>query len=212
MIACISCPACGSPLRLPDAVLGQAVECPRCKNRWTAEADVPEPTEPREPSWQRRPEPGDLPDEDRDDHDRSGEERDEDEDEDEELTEVLLNPPRRDWLPHRGGLVLTVGVISLCLSAVPPVGFLVGLCAVVMASSDLAAMRRNEMEPDGHSLTLGGLIAGIVGVCLSLVILAVCAGFWSMWTSPRPAAPWVPGGPGPGGPFVPVGPKGPRPF
>lgn len=182
MSACVFCPACGGAVRLPEAHLGRLVECPRCRHRWTAEAE--EPTGDRIPtrSWERPPP--------RADHHS-------DEPLDEDLAEALTNPPRRDWLPHRGGLVLTLGILALCLCAIPPAGILLGASAAFMGYADLAAIRRNEMEPDGRPLTLGGTIAGLVGIVLSLLILAMCAGVWTVWYTPTRPGRW------PGGPPVP---------
>jgi hypothetical protein len=90
---------------------------------------------------------------------------------------------RRDCLPHRGGLVLALGIASLVLAStvlLGVVGLPLGIVAWVLGQGDLRKMSRNEMDPDGRSLTQGGLICGIIGVFLNLLVLLSC-GFLIWW-------------------------------
>jgi hypothetical protein len=86
---------------------------------------------------------------------------------------------RRDCDPHRGGVVLTLGIVGL---AVFPVGFcpciglvtlLVGLGtgipAWVMGQRDLGRMRRGDMDPQGRGTTLAGMICGIIAVVFAAI-------------------------------------------
>jgi hypothetical protein len=84
-------------------------------------------------------------------------------------------PRRRRWhgegMPHRGGLVLTMGILSLCFAFVPPLGLVLGICAWVMGAGDLGKIRSGEMDPEGQSMTNGGHVCGILGTIGSLLLL-----------------------------------------
>lgn len=91
-------------------------------------------------------------------------------------------PPRRDYEPHRGGLISTLGTLSI-LGGVPGLcGVLVwpfllssliasalGIAAVVMARADLEQMDRNLIDPDGRRSTVTGQGNGFVGMILGLI-------------------------------------------
>lgn len=64
--------------------------------------------------------------------------------------------------PHRGGLVLTLGILSLFCNF-----FLVpGILAWTFGSSDLKKMRAGEMDSTGYGTTQAGMIIGIIATCL----------------------------------------------
>jgi len=67
--------------------------------------------------------------------------------------------------PHRGGLILALGIIGFmtgaCTCLIP------GICAWYMGNDDLHAMRTGRMDPNGHGLTMAGMILGIVATILN---------------------------------------------
>jgi hypothetical protein len=63
--------------------------------------------------------------------------------------------------PHRGGVVLTLGILGLCCCV------LLGIAAWIMGHEDLKAMREGRMDPSGHSLTQVGMVLGIVSTVLN---------------------------------------------
>ena len=67
--------------------------------------------------------------------------------------------------PHRGGVVLALGICALVfnLCLVP------GIMAWYMGNSDLKAMNRGDMDLEGRSLTQVGMILGIVGTTLTVL-------------------------------------------
>ena len=73
--------------------------------------------------------------------------------------------------PHRGGIVLALGILSLpaALAFVP-----MGIVAWILGSKDLRAMGRGEVDPAGRVLTQVGWVCGVVGSILWLV-MAACA-------------------------------------
>jgi len=82
---------------------------------------------------------------------------------------------RGDGDPHRGPLILTLGILSLCFAIVAPLGLCMGIFAWAMGASDLDRMRRGELDPDGQSLTSGGQVCGILGSIASVLILLLYA-------------------------------------
>jgi hypothetical protein len=143
----INCPSCKNPVRVPEELLGRRVQCPRCQSKFVAEADDEEPPtapveridEAGEPVRRRRPRPAE--DDDYDDDDR----------------------PRRRGRPHRGGLILTFGILSLLLCAP------LGIFAWVMGNNDLAEMKRGRMDRSGEGLTQAGRILGSIATILMII-------------------------------------------
>jgi predicted Zn finger-like uncharacterized protein len=94
--------------------------------------------------------------------------------------------PRRDSEPHRGGMILTFGIISaatlfVCWPLAPlALGF--GIAAWWMGQGDLRKIRAGEMDPEGEGTTQAGWICGIVGVCINLLVVLACGGIIGlMW-------------------------------
>lgn len=182
----ILCPACGRSLWLPPAQLGRHVACPSCRYEWiTEKEDAPEPAQRA-----RRSRPADW----EDDYD------------DEDDPQYVEEAPRRDLVPHRGGTILTLGLVGLCLSFLAPLGILLGLAAWVMGQGDLRQMKRNEMDSDGQGMTLGGIITGILGLIMGLFFLLACAGLWTAAYSFRPPGVGRPTVARPGAPPAPMPP------
>jgi len=65
--------------------------------------------------------------------------------------------------PHRGGLVLTMGILGVLVC---------GVCAIaawIMGKKDLAEMDAGAMDDSGRSLTQTGMIFGIIGVVFIVI-------------------------------------------
>lgn len=72
--------------------------------------------------------------------------------------------------PHRGGMILAFGILSLVVCGV------LGPFAWVMGKADLAEMDGGRMDPDGRAITQAGYICGIIGtvlLCLGLVFFII---------------------------------------
>jgi hypothetical protein len=78
---------------------------------------------------------------------------------------------KRRRAPHRGALVLTMGILGLVM-----LPFIFGPIAWVMGSTDLRKMDEGIMDPAGRELTKAGKICGIIGTCLA----ATCCGFYGI--------------------------------
>src|SRR4051812_44771126 len=83
-----------------------------------------------------------------------------------------LGVPRHEavqtWtIPHRGSLILVLGLISMM--GMPPLG----IFAWVMGSNDLHKIRSGIMDPSGESITQAGYICGIIGSVLTILTCAM---------------------------------------
>ena len=81
-------------------------------------------------------------------------------------------PPQQSLSPHRGGLVLALGILGIVCC------FICGIIAWVMGNNDIREMDSGRMDPSGRGLTQAGKICGIVSVVLAIAGLLL--GFLSM--------------------------------
>jgi hypothetical protein len=65
--------------------------------------------------------------------------------------------------PHRGGLILTLGILGLVVCA------FLGIAAWVMGSADLREMAEGRMDPAGRDMTNAGKICGMIATCLLIL-------------------------------------------
>jgi hypothetical protein len=68
--------------------------------------------------------------------------------------------------PHRGVLILVLGIIALVVGCIP-----LGFGVAIMASGDLKEMDAGQRDPNGRGLTQAGKILGVVSIILSLLLL-----------------------------------------
>lgn len=149
----VTCPQCQRQLRVPDELIGRAVKCPSCLQQFTAVAAVPEPLVP--PGVERTEPAAERPVDEVDVVDEHGE---------------MRRPVRRDAAPHRGALILTLGVLSIVCCG----GFLLGPIAWIMGNADISEMQEGRMDPEGEGLTNAGRICGMVGTAKGLLELFSC--------------------------------------
>ncbi len=69
--------------------------------------------------------------------------------------------------PHRGTLILVLGILSLLLCQ------LLGIAPLIMGNADLKEMDAGSMDPEGRQLTQVGRILGIVALVLMGVGLII---------------------------------------
>jgi len=171
-MALVSCPTCATQLDVPEDFLGKKVRCATCSTVFEANVGAVERSEPPPlPPREKPAPPGGRRDWRDDDH----------HDDDERPSGM-----RRDALPHRGGLILGLGIGSLvggaielglgiCCCSLPLISIPLGAVAWILGQGDLAQMNAGQMDPDGRSNTHGGYICGIIGCCLGVLSL-VCLG------------------------------------
>jgi predicted Zn finger-like uncharacterized protein len=180
----VACPSCNQQLRVPDELIGRDVKCPKCATMFVggvtntpAAPPADSPTAGSEGIREEResryapPRDDDLDRPSR----RPGPDLDDDLDDDDD--DYRPRRRRRNFAPHRGGTILTFGIISLvgmifCL----PLAIL-GIPALIMGLSDLRAMREQRMDPDGRGMTIAGLVMGAVSTAL-LVVGAILVIVW----------------------------------
>jgi predicted Zn finger-like uncharacterized protein len=160
----LHCPHCQQLLRVTDELIGRPVRCPACSSTFSVAAGGEEPQViPVAGESFQAPRP--LPD------------RTADEEEEERPWE---EQGRRDAEPHRGTLILVLGIVSVVLSTLAfcsaglagLIGSPLGIVAWVMGRRDLRKMREGRMDREGNGFTQAGLICGIIGSILgSLGIL-----------------------------------------
>jgi uncharacterized protein YbaR (Trm112 family) len=174
MAEIIACPACQRTLQVPESFFGQRVECPDCAQQFVAEPHkelvkasasllAPSDREGR-PGRRRR---------DYDDDDDFGED-------DGELRRL-----RRSGAPHRGGVILALGIIALVIF--PYSTIVCGPLAWIMGTADLAEIRAGNMDPSGEGMVRAGQVLGIISTMLlfvSVMILCSCIGLMVL-TGPR---------------------------
>jgi hypothetical protein len=81
---------------------------------------------------------------------------------------------RRDAEPHRGPLVLTLGIIGVVIMALPycaPLGMPFGITAWILGHRDLGKMKANLMDPRGQGTTQAGMIMGMVAAIMGSICL-----------------------------------------
>jgi hypothetical protein len=148
-------------LRVPEELNGRLVKCPACGTTFTAEAAPAAPL-------------GQVPVEERPPWEQPGADVFEEAEEDYEEVDDRDRPRRRSrWrrryvAPHRGNVILTLGIISLFVAHIP-----LGPIAWIMGNNDLAEMRAGRMDREGESSTNTGRICGMISTILSLVGLAI---------------------------------------
>ncbi|MGH2688875.1 MAG: MJ0042-type zinc finger domain-containing protein [Actinomycetota bacterium] len=113
---------------------------------------------------------------DEDDEDRPSRRRREEDDEDDRPSRRRRDEDEEDrprkrrrrrggsYEPHRGGLILTLGILSLVIC-----GIFTGIPAWIMGNADIRAMDAGRMDPEGRTMTQVGRILGMINVILTCV-------------------------------------------
>src|SRR5262249_31398158 len=74
--------------------------------------------------------------------------------------------------PHRGGLILALGIIGLVVCGP------CGIVAWVLGNQDIAAMDSGRMDPSGRGLTQTGRVLGIIDTSLMALYVLVWVAFF----------------------------------
>ena len=158
MAEIIACPACQRKLQVPADFFGKLVQCPECKHSFTAGAPAP----PRPTPAAERPRDAAPPRyDDEDDRPRRRRPRDE-----EDGFDSASSRRSRYLTPHRGGMVLTLGILSWVICPI------FGPFAWYLGQADLAEIRAGRMDPEGEGMTQAGRILGMVHTILAALALA----------------------------------------
>jgi hypothetical protein len=166
MALTVACPGCSRTVNVPDHLIGELVKCPVCSKQFKVEPEVhpPEPVLPVDTPTMPYTAKPERP---------SAARRDEDED-----SNWQFSPNRRrDLEPHRGTLILVLGILSIVL---PCAALIVGPVGWFLGSSDLRAMHDGRMDSQGEGTTRAGYICSIIGTAIHLVGLLSCCGLQGM--------------------------------
>ena len=68
--------------------------------------------------------------------------------------------------PHRGTLILVLGILSLTLCT-----FFTGIPAWIMGKGDLEKIKGGMMDPEGEGMTKAGMICGMI--CCILILISI---------------------------------------
>jgi hypothetical protein len=159
----IACPSCQRKVTVPVAYFGKQVQCPQCKHTFLARDPSADAVAPvvwlaserlrpdadawDDPSLSKRPRYDDS-----------------------QVEDILL---RRSVMPHRGAMVLTLGILSIVLFCAP----VLGPTAWILGHTDLKLIRSGQMDRSGEGMTQAGMILGMVTTILTAAILSVmCLG------------------------------------
>jgi len=101
------------------------------------------------------------------------------------MQDVEEYPTGRPVQPHRGTLILVLGILGLVCC------FILGIIAWIMGNTDLREMDAGRMDPSGRGLTQAGKICGIISVVLGIVglvigMLSIFAGIFTTAVTSRP--------------------------
>jgi hypothetical protein len=166
MAEIITCPACARKLQVPESFYGQTVQCPECAHQFVADPHAssvqtaPSPIAPASPP--SSPQEDDRPRRRKPDHD---------DDFDDDFDD--MRPLRRSGVPHRGGTILALGIISLVIF--PYATVVCGPLAWIMGNTDLAEIRAGRMDSSGEGMVQAGRVLGMISTILILgAILFLC--------------------------------------
>ncbi len=80
---------------------------------------------------------------------------------------VQAYPMGQGMRPHRGTLILVLGILGLVCCVI------LGIIAWVMGNTDLREMNMGRMDPSGRGLTQAGKICGMISVILALISIVI---------------------------------------
>jgi hypothetical protein len=186
----VKCPSCGEgfeavetgivsekPAKSKSGAIAPAAKRPPKPPEEEYEEPLAEPEpEDEEESKPRRRRSRDDDDDDDEDRPRRRRARDDDEEDEDDRPRRRrrddddLDVRRKPKRPHRGGLVLTLGILSipsaLCCALI---GLILGGITLNLAKQDLADMSAGRMDRSGQGITVAGNICAMVGVVLGIL-------------------------------------------
>jgi predicted Zn finger-like uncharacterized protein len=188
----VDCPSCTRKLRVTEELIGREVKCPTCGSTFQATAgNVTRQPTPRGLVSEEAASPPpaglgasvkDAPGVASDYSAQEGTEESRElqplrEEEPEDLNEERSREEprhfrgRRDAEPHRGALILILGILSIVLLLI---GLPLGIAALIMGRRDLQKIRARAMDPEGEGTTQAGWICGIIGTILQSLACLGC--------------------------------------
>ena len=151
----IPCSNCNQRLEIPEELAAQTIECPACNTSLTVPS--PEPTAPPTPKIRiSKPEAESVAKQV-----RAGALKKEVA----SLKIKLTDAQSVKTLPHRGGMILTFGILGMvCCTPF-------SIAAWVMGRNDMQLIEDGAMDEAGAGTTKAGMICGIVGCVIATAFM-----------------------------------------
>lgn len=170
------CQGCQKTLRVPDEFAGRKARCPNCQTiLQVAPADETVETQQVQPPIESSPDlfagldSSPIPDSSRSSYGQDSAPNPSPFANSNPYSSPQQQPQSRQGsggAPHRGGLVLGLGVAAfLCNFCLIP-----GILALTLGLNDLKAMKAGRMDDEGHGLTLAGTILGGIATGLAALV------------------------------------------
>lgn len=140
------CSNCNTTLRVPDEHAGKQAKCPQCQSLNLIPAGVSQPSMASQSPF----------------HSSFQSPADKAAPSNPYATPHAPGAGQRIYQPHRGALVLTLGIVSLIANCF----FIPGILAWVYGRGDLKKMDAGQMDPEGRGITMAGMILGIISTAL----------------------------------------------
>jgi hypothetical protein len=160
----LTCPSCQRKLQVPETLIGQDVQCPTCGATFLAEVGGAGPPS-RPPPREEEPPP-------RESRRRAREDDYPDYDERQPRTRKRR---RSDYEPHRGSLIMTLGIVSFFFAPL-----ILGPIAWILGNMDLQAIRAGRMDPEGEDQTRTGRMCGMIATIAWGTILVLVLGAYAV--------------------------------
>ncbi len=176
----VKCPTCGQTFNAEVTVPAKKEEAEEKPDRSARVQKKDEDDPPRNSRRSRDDDDDDRPirksrrsrNDDDDDDDRPSRRRsrrsrrDDDDDDDDDRSSRLR---RRDLMPHRGALIMVLGILGLVIGLSTGVGFIMGVIAWILGNSDLREMRAGRMDREGEGMTQAGRICGMIATIFAII-------------------------------------------
>jgi hypothetical protein len=172
----LTCPSCQRKLQVPETLIGQDVQCPTCGATFLAQVGGSSPGRSAAPQRDEPPsrEMTRSSRRDADDYDdRPSRSSRRDMDDYDDRPSRVRRRRRSDYEPHRGPLILTLGIVSFFVG-----GPILGAVAWILGNADMAAIRAGRMDPEGEGMTNAGRICGMISVILGIIGLVLCVAYF----------------------------------
>ncbi|MFC5699784.1 DUF4190 domain-containing protein [Cohnella faecalis] len=90
-----------------------------------------------------------------------------------ESQQYAFSPPPNPYQPPKtNGKSIAGMVLGICSIAIPYIGFIIGIIAIIFSSLSLKEIKRNGDQ--GRGMAVAGLVCGIIGTALyAIIILAI---------------------------------------
>jgi hypothetical protein len=153
-------------LKVPDELIGKSVKCPGCKETFTAQVPSRPAPAPAQEEIAEKPRKRATPPPEEEEEEPRRPVRRRDDDEDEEDDRPSRRRRRGPMAPHRGTMILVLGILSLVVFQP------LGIAAWIMGNNDIKEIDAGRMDPEGRQTTQIGRILGIIAtilMCISLV-------------------------------------------